>query len=270
MVSFIISLNNDMRILDKNTKFAYLGKPGESFSKGFARRLSMVLEVVDIKKDKKILDLGFGMGVWIREFVKYTLPGNVFGTEYDREIFDSVHKQLIEELGIPIENLVLCSGENLLFEDELFDIVFHNEVLEHVWDDAKMLNECFRVLKKGGYLIFFTPNSGWPFETHGMFIGDKYIWGNIPLLPWLPKFLYKKLITHVRNYSSSEIKSLIKNSLLNYDYELVLHRRIFPGFDRLEKKNKYLGRLAKKFFYFLEKTPLEYFGLSHYVVIKKL
>lgn len=48
--------------------------------------------------------------------------------------------------------------ENLPSEDKTFDLVFHQEVLEHVARPFKFLSEQFRVLKKNGVLVFGTPN----------------------------------------------------------------------------------------------------------------
>ena len=46
---------------------------------------------------------------------------------------------------------------DLPFEDELFDFVLCNHVLEHIEDDAKAMSELFRVLKPGGIGIFQIP-----------------------------------------------------------------------------------------------------------------
>ena len=46
---------------------------------------------------------------------------------------------------------------DLPFEDESFDVVFCNHVLEHIIDDRKAMSELFRVMKKGGWGIFQVP-----------------------------------------------------------------------------------------------------------------
>lgn len=46
---------------------------------------------------------------------------------------------------------------NLPFENESFDIVFCNHVLEHIIDDEKAMSELYRVMKKGGFGIFQVP-----------------------------------------------------------------------------------------------------------------
>ncbi|WP_303317088.1 methyltransferase domain-containing protein [Flavivirga abyssicola] len=46
---------------------------------------------------------------------------------------------------------------NLPFEDDAFDIIFCNHVLEHIPDDTKAMQELYRVLKVGGMGIFQIP-----------------------------------------------------------------------------------------------------------------
>ena len=46
---------------------------------------------------------------------------------------------------------------DLPFEDEEFDVIFCNHVLEHIVDDNKAMCELYRVMKKGGWGIFQVP-----------------------------------------------------------------------------------------------------------------
>ena len=48
----------------------------------------------------------------------------------------------------------LCA---LPFEDECFDVIFCNHVLEHIQDDTQAMKELYRVMKKGGWGIFQVP-----------------------------------------------------------------------------------------------------------------
>jgi ubiquinone/menaquinone biosynthesis C-methylase UbiE len=50
-------------------------------------------------------------------------------------------------------------AEELQFKDELFDHVVCGEVLEHLFDPTKAINEAYRVLKKGGSYIVTVPNN---------------------------------------------------------------------------------------------------------------
>ena len=46
---------------------------------------------------------------------------------------------------------------NLPFEDNSYDIILCNHVLEHIPDDTKAMQELYRVMKPGGYGIFQIP-----------------------------------------------------------------------------------------------------------------
>lgn len=46
---------------------------------------------------------------------------------------------------------------NLPFENDSFDIIFCNHVLEHIEDDRKAMSELYRVLRKGGWGIVQVP-----------------------------------------------------------------------------------------------------------------
>lgn len=58
----------------------------------------------------------------------------------------------------------LQPGEPLPFEDESFDVVISSQVLEHVEEFDKYLNECNRVLRRGG-LLFLSTHGTWQFHA---------------------------------------------------------------------------------------------------------
>lgn len=247
-----------MQILDKQTKFAHLGKPGAVFSKGFARRLRMITNSIDLKH-KTILDVGCGEGVWLRQFSNYTDLQNIFGTDVDPESLETAKRNL------PQANLQVAFAEKLPFADNSFDVVFSHEVIEHVVNDADAVQEMIRVCKPEGKVIIFTPNRAWPFEQHGMFVAGKYVWGNIPLLPWMPGFIYSRLAPHVRNYWPWQLTKLWTNQPV----KVSKHVGVFPGFDGLERRLGGLGRFIRRVVHALERTPLHRFGISHFVILTK-
>lgn len=60
------------------------------------------------------------------------------------------------DLDSPIAD-VQADIQNLPFEDNSFDVIFCNHVLEHVDDDEKALSELFRIMKPGGWGILQVP-----------------------------------------------------------------------------------------------------------------
>ena len=51
-----------------------------------------------------------------------------------------------------------CNIQNTPFKDNSVDIVVCTETLEHVPDMQRAINECYRILKKNGYIFISTPN----------------------------------------------------------------------------------------------------------------
>lgn len=56
------------------------------------------------------------------------------------------------------EFVKVLAEKKLPFANESFDLIFHQDVVEHVRKPFLFLSEQYRVLKKGGHLILGTPN----------------------------------------------------------------------------------------------------------------
>lgn len=61
---------------------------------------------------------------------------------------------------------------NITFDDNTFDVIICNHVLEHVPDDRKAMSELYRVLKPGGWAILQTPMSNSPLTEEDLSITD--------------------------------------------------------------------------------------------------
>lgn len=230
------------------------GSPSSYWSYGLDRRLKMARGLVDFN-DKRILDAGCGIGMFMEKFSEFS--NDVYGFEPDPRKVEIAKKKF--------RNVAVSGAEKLPYKDNFFDIIWFHEVLEHVDDDRKSVRELVRVLKPGGKLIIFTPNRLWPFETHGVYVNGKYKFGNIPLVTWLPNFIYHKLTPHVRNYSDRKIKKLFEGLPVKFTH----HKHVFPGFDGLQNRSKLLGGFMKGVTKVAEATPLHFFGISHFLVVEK-
>lgn len=108
-------------------------------------------QVPDYKKNGKLLEVGFGNGGDLCNFI--SLGWQVQGTEMDKRLCEDVERKL----GIK----AICHvGAKFPFEDDSFDVVYLNQVLEHVSDPLRSTQEFYRILKPGGQLIMTFPNFG--------------------------------------------------------------------------------------------------------------
>ena len=235
-------------------KWITLGHPSYVWRFGQDRRLALVDSYVPLK-DKAILDVGCGLGTYVRKFRGFS--DDVHGVDVDPE--------RVAEASASLPNIQVSFGESLPFPDDRFDVVFLNEVIEHVDDDRQTLAESVRVLRPGGHVVVYAPNRWFPFETHGVYFGDRFVFGNIPLVGYLPDLLRNRLAPHVRAYTHRGIERLLDGLPI----EVVVHRYVYPGFDNFAARNRLVGGTLRRVFYFLEGTRLERFGLSHFMVVRK-
>ncbi len=233
-----------------------LGHPSYVWRFGQDRRLDLIRQYVPLE-GARILDVGCGIGVYLDQFRGLTaLP---FGVDIDP---DKLHIAAQEK---GLKTLALAVSEILPFPSNSFDAVLLHEVIEHVSDDAQTVHEAQRVTKSGGVVLIFAPNRWYPFETHGIYLGRRYVFGNIPLIGYLPAGLRRRLAPHVRAYRAKDVRNLFTG----LKGEMICQTQIYPGYDKLSARRPRMARLFRRVTYWLESTPLRAFGLSHFIVWRK-
>lgn len=95
----------------------------------------------------KILDVGCGTGMMMKELSKY---GQTWGIDYDEEMIDICRQN-------GFNNVLKASATDLPFEDNTFDLITFFDCLEHVKDEEKALQEAWRILKPNGYIFISLP-----------------------------------------------------------------------------------------------------------------
>jgi len=246
-----VTKESTLRSTDKR---ATLGHPSQIWTRGLERRLEIMRRHVELE-DKSILDIGCGVGAFVRRLREFS--PRVAGIDVDRE--------RVTEGGKALPDLALAVGERLPFADAVFDVVLLHEVLEHVTDDQATLREANRVLRPGGCVVIFCPNRLYPFETHGIFLGKRYVFGNMPLVNYLPNAVRNCLVPHARAYTRRGLQRIYRRARLRP----LTHSYVFPGFDHIMANRKFVGRALRWLLYPLENSPLRTFGLSHFVVLGK-
>ncbi len=236
-------------------KAAQRGVPSLLWGPGQARRLELMRRFVRFEGARVLVD-GCGIGMYVEAIRAFT--PEVYGLDIE-EIY------LREAQARGLDRLVVAAAEMLPYPDNTFDVVLSHEVIEHVADDRRAAAEMVRVLRPGGRILLFCPNRWFPFETHGHYWRGRYYFGNTPLINYLPDLLRNRLAPHVRAYSGRALRRLFAGLPIR----IVYHTRVFPAFDRIARRHPGIGRALRGAADFLERTPLNRLGLSHFLVVEK-
>jgi SAM-dependent methyltransferase len=231
------------------------GRPSYSWQFGQDRRLEMIREFAPLE-GARILDIGCGIGTYVKRFRQFS--DDVYGVD--------VEPERVAEASVELPNISCAPGEALPYADDFFDITFLNEVIEHVEDDRKTIEEAVRVTRPGGHIVVFAPNRLFPFETHGAYLRGRYRFGNIPAVNWLPDRLRNRFAPHVRAYAPRAVRRLFRGLPVRIRHDRV----IYPGFDKITARHRVLGPVLRRTLYAAEHTPFHHFGLSQFVVAQKL
>jgi SAM-dependent methyltransferase len=223
----------------------------------------MIKRAAEDRTQGTVLDNGCGVGQYLQRLA--TAAQVAVGLEYEPQ-----HALTARQLNLDV---VRAAAEELPYPDNSFDLVLSHEVLEHVSNDRKAMEEIARVLRrphaesgtKAGRLVLFVPNRGYPFETHGIYWRGRYRFGNIPLVNYLPRVLRDRLAPHVRVYRSKDLKRLLEGLPLR----VVKRTVIFGAYDNIIARWPKVGRILRGMLQALEGSPLRIMGLSHVWVIER-
>lgn len=188
------------------------------FDPGFAARAQFIFDTLDKNKSQKVLDAGCGRGFYSHAFSFFP-----FVTEIQSfDINESYVKRAKSHCTDKRIHIKKASIYELPYPDGYFDFIVFSEVLEHLVDEKKALQELRRVLKKNGVIALTVPDVQFPF-----------LWDP---LNWLLMRLFKTHISkdiwwlagiwadHERLYSLKELKKTIEVNSFKIDrVERVVH-----------------------------------------------
>lgn len=206
------------------------------------------LDLFDTYLYGKILEVGCGIGNFTKTLTKY---GEVVAIDIKGDYLKKT-KDLVGDIA-KVGFGDIEKGK-YFFKDRDFDIAVCINVLEHIENDEKSLENLYKLLKKEGYLILLVP-------AH--------------------KFLYGKIdesIGHYRRYEEKEVITLLKDS----GFKIISKRKInllgavgwwffskILKANRLDKTNISLFNLIAPIYLPLEKLLEPPFGTSILVIAQK-
>lgn len=210
------------------------------------RRAKRIVEELEFHKGDKILEVGCGNGYYLSLLNRLGLNISLTGIDNDKMALLDARRFIGDEKVI----LIFADATRLPFKESSFNKIICSEVIEHVKDDKKVLQEIHRVLKRGGIMVLSTCNISYPF-----------FWDPIN---WLLQNIFKTHVKrgfwsgiwnqHLRMYEKKDVEKLVKevNFKLSVSETLTswclpFNHYIINFVARLIAKYIYLNRLPEIF-----------------------
>lgn len=139
------------------------------------------LKKINLYLKGDILEVGCGIGNFTKELIHF---GRVFAIDKDKEYVSATLKLLKGKAHIGFGDI---EKGLYFFKKQRFDRVVCINVLEHIQDDDKALDNIYSLLKNEGYLILLVP-------------AHQFLYGSID-----------KSIGHFRRYNKKSLITILKN-----------------------------------------------------------
>ena len=168
--------------------------------------LPLIAQFVNIGANKRILEVGFGVGGNMSPFVEKEL--SVVGVDLNANKLKVARKKYAEHT---------LNGQVVNIEDDIynlspaligkFDIIFLKDTIEHIYDQGRFLIHIRNFLKRDGILFISFPPYYMPFGGHQQICSSPFL-SKSPYIHLLPNKLYT-LLLQVAGESSGKIDVLL-------------------------------------------------------------
>ena len=107
-----------------------------------------LVEIFNLEKQMKLLDVGCGRGEFLKGFINIGL--DCYGIDQSEAA-----KKFCPEANIKVSDI---QNYDFPYDDNCFDVIFSKSVIEHFYYPEKIVKEIYRILKPGGIVITLTPD----------------------------------------------------------------------------------------------------------------
>ncbi len=209
-------------------------------------------------KKTQLLDFGCGTGVLLKEFAARYQNMAPYGIDISPKAIKYCHQR-------GLKGTKLIKKDEIPFSKNSFDLITFIDVLEHIKDDSRTLQEITRTLKPSGLAILIVP-------------AHQLLWSTRDVR-----------LHHFRRYQPGELEKKCRQARLkvlttkNVDFLLYIFMRLYGWVANRQENTTHIstdipnpGRLVNEFLYIYEKLEnfVQWFttfplGTSIAVVVRK-
>ncbi len=182
------------------------------------------VEIADIQRNDRILDVGTGSGDIANEIIKYKLSNDLYLTDLNKNMLDQSKKRFKKYKNV---NFTISNAESLKFKDDFFDKYLIAFCLRNITKYTLSIKEAHRVLKVGGKyccLEFSTPKSALILNSYKIYKSN--------ILPILGSVIAKDKDAYTYLSESIDLfpsQEDLKNILTKCGFENVKSINLFNG-----------------------------------------
>ena len=166
------------------------------------KKIDVVLSLLEKHKNGKVLDLGCGDGL-ISSLLANVTGAKIYGVDISSMAVEKAKKRGI------IAKVFDMNKDGLAFEKNTFDAIFCGDLLEHLYDTEKLLENVNLMLKPNGYLIISVPNIASWYNRGFLLLGMMPTWIESSLKTYTGYPLIKEGMGHIHAFTKSSLVDLL-------------------------------------------------------------
>lgn len=157
--------------------------------------LPFINEAFPLKPGMRVLDIGCGEGGVVKPLLEMGLT--VVGVELNPERIKDAEAFLADHVSAGnisfVSKDIYTPGVEEEWGGGKFDLIILKDVIEHIFDQEKLIAHLQTLLKDSGAVFFGFPPWQMPYGGHQQLLRNKYL-SKIPYYHMLPMGLYKRIM----------------------------------------------------------------------------
>ncbi len=204
--------------------------------------LPFIEQKLSLQKGMRVLDFGCGEGGVLQPFLDKGLTG--VGLELDKTRLEDAVIYLADYVATDqvrfVSEDIYTSGIASYWDDQKFDLIILKDVIEHIYDQQRMIAHLKTFLRPGGCIFFGFPPWYMPFGGHQQILKNKYL-SKIPYYHLLPMPVYKKIL-QIAKENVQEMVEIKETGISIERFEKIV---LQYGFDIAAKRHFLLNPIYK-------------------------